>query len=551
MHEQGQALLAGGRFHEAVALFTGWLRQQPDSLPARLGLARAHAGTGEVLTAIAWLSDAHRRAPDAREPLQMLADALLLQRDCAQAAPLYEALVARADSRTAANLLHAGFCAEAIGQVEPAIARYREAIAADEALVEAHVDLAGMLWRVEDFEGSLRHAQRAVELAPAQAYARRILGTALLNLNRLAEAEEHLRAALRTQPDFPMAQLDLAFVLLLAGRLAEGWPLYEHRWRDGRLPRPAFFRPDREWAGPSESLEGRAIAVYSEQGWGDVLQMLRYLPRLQALGARVCCVVGAPLVPLVEASFPGVECLRPGRPLQVQSHIAFMELPGRLGTTLESIPRDVPYLRVPAEAQARWRERLLPWQDRVKVGLAWSGSRVQVNNRNRALPLGLLLPLARLPGVGAVIRHQYESAAARRAGFQPAAVRRRGMDRRAARRRRAGRLHLRLDGLRRERGHAPAAGPGDHRRYRGCALGRRPGQAGVDPARAERRLALAAGARGLALVSGRPPVPAGLRRRPGGAGRARARRARGVAGGPLTLRAPAARRSPGLRRRTP
>jgi tetratricopeptide (TPR) repeat protein len=407
--EQGNALLSGGRFHEAVAVFTQALRQQPESVPARLGLARAHAGTGDPLTAIAWLSDALRRAPESIEALQMLADALLLQREYPQALPLYDALLAREAGRTAPNLLHAGFCEEQAGELERAVARYRASIAADPALMEAHVDLAGTLWRLEDFDGSLRHARQAVALAPQHAHAQRVLGTALLNLNRLQEAEQHLRAALQVQPDFPLAQLDLAFVLLLAGRLQEGWPRYEHRWRDGRLQRPGFWRPDREWTGPSQPLAGRAIAVYAEQGWGDVLQMLRYLPRLQALGAQVCCVVGPPLVPLVEASFPGVQCLRPGGSLQVQSHVALMELPGRFATTLQTIPATVPYLRVPAEAAARWRQRLRPWDGKLKVGLAWSGSQIQVNNRNRALPLGLLLPLARLPGVQAFSLQQADA----------------------------------------------------------------------------------------------------------------------------------------------
>jgi hypothetical protein len=255
------------------------------------------------------------------------------------------------------------------------------------------------LWRLEDFEGSLAHARQAVALAPRNAFAQRILGTALLNLDRLGEAQQHLHEALRLQPGMPQALLDLAFALLLEGRLAEGWPLYAQRWRDGRLARPAFWRADCEWPGPSVPLAGKTIAVVGEQGWGDVLQALRYLPQLQALGARVCCVLPAPLVPLVEASFPGVECLGPGRDLQVQLHVAAMELPGCFATTLESVPARVPYLRPPEPAGARWRELLAPWRDRARIGLAWSGSQVQINNRNRALPLSLLMPLAQLPGV--------------------------------------------------------------------------------------------------------------------------------------------------------
>ena len=399
MVEQGAALLAGGRFHEALALFAQALRQQPDSVAARIGLARASIGAGDAMTAIAWASDAVRVAPDSAEPMQLLADFLLSQKLYAQALPRYRELLQRFHARTADNLLHAAFCEENTGAVESAAALYREALTVEPDLLEAHVDLAGVLWRLEDFEGALRHAQRAVQLAPDNAFAQRILGTALLNLNRLDEAQRQLRHALQMQPGFAMAELDLAFTLLLAGRLDEGWRRYEARWRDGRVGRPSYFQAAREWPGPQVPLAGQAIAVYGEQGWGDVIQCLRFLPQLQALGAEVACSVAPELVPLVEASFPGVPCAGPGREVRVQLHAALMDLPARLGVRLENIPAQVPYLRPPEVARSRWSEKLRPWADRRKVGLAWCGSRAQVNNRNRAVPYSLLRPLAQWPGV--------------------------------------------------------------------------------------------------------------------------------------------------------
>jgi hypothetical protein len=198
-----------------------------------------------------------------------------------------------------------------------------------------------------------------------------------------------------------LAELDLAFTLLGAGRFPEGWAMYERRWRDvDRLRRPAFFVPEHEWRGPAaQPARGRTVAVYAEQGLGDVLQFLRYLPRLQAEGATVVGVVQPELVSLIEASFAGVTCLTPQRDLRADLHAALLDLPQRFGTTLETIPAEVPYLHAPAAQRARWRERLAPWAGQFKLGLAWSGSLAQVNNRNRAMPLSLLAPLLDLPGV--------------------------------------------------------------------------------------------------------------------------------------------------------
>ncbi|MEP6826227.1 MAG: tetratricopeptide repeat-containing glycosyltransferase family protein, partial [Ramlibacter sp.] len=267
--------------------------------------------------------------------------------------------------------------------------------------LEAHIDLAGVLWRVSDFDCALAHARRAVAIAPEHPHAVRMLGTALLNLNCLEEAEIQLRRALQLQPDFALAQLDLALALLAAGRLDEGWPWYEQRWKEtGQLQRPAFFDPAREWRGPqAQPLAGRRIAVYAEQGLGDVLQFVRYVPLLQAQGATVFCIVHAELAALLESSLPGVLCQGPQRQVDVDLHVALLSLPLHFKTTLATIPDAVPYLRAPAAAAQRCRERLAPWQAKFKVGIAWSGFLGQINNRNRAIPLGLLQPVLAFPGV--------------------------------------------------------------------------------------------------------------------------------------------------------
>lgn len=362
MLQPAQAYLQAGRFHEAQALFRQALAQEPLSVPARVGLARACAGAGDVPSAIAWLSDACRIAPAASEPAVLLAETLVGQRQYAQALPLYRRLYEEGGARDRATLLHYGFCLEHLGDLDGAIAMYRDAVTREPGFFEAHVDLAGVLWRVGDFDGSLAHARAAVGLAPQHPYAVRILGTALLQRNRLDEAEVQLRRALALKPDFALAQVDLAFTLLLAGRLEEGWTWYGKRWNDAaRTQRPAFFRPELEWQGPGQSLEGKRLLVYAEQGLGDVLQFARYLPLLQALGATVSAVVQPELVPLLESSFAGVTCARPDRPLACDLHAALLDLPGRFGTTLPTIPAAVPYLRAPADRVAHWREQLAPW----------------------------------------------------------------------------------------------------------------------------------------------------------------------------------------------
>jgi tetratricopeptide (TPR) repeat protein len=91
---QGASLLEGGRYHEALGVFHQALQREPGSLATRIGLARACAGAGDRLAAIAWLSDAGRIAPADPEPVRLQADLLLGQKLYAQAVPVYERLYA-------------------------------------------------------------------------------------------------------------------------------------------------------------------------------------------------------------------------------------------------------------------------------------------------------------------------------------------------------------------------------------------------------------------------------------------------------------------------
>jgi len=432
--EQGIALLGAGRFHEAMQQFAQALRQQPAAVEPRIGLAQACEGIGDSWAATAWLSDACRTAPQRpelwselarvlavqkREPelepllqaavalhpenaglLQTQADLYLRNKLYARALPLYARLHALQPTDPV-TLLHYGFCLEHAGTLDEAATRYREALAQRPDFLEAHVDLAGVLWRLEDFEGALAHARKAVELGPQHPYAVRVLGTALLNLNRVDEAEQQLRRALELQPGFPLAEIDLAFGLLLAGRLQEGWAMYARRWRDTeRMRRPSFFDAQLEWQGPrAQPLRGKRIGVYAEQGLGDVIQFIRYVPLMQADGATVVGVIPRELVALLEHSMPGLQCLKPDRQFQVDYHVALLDLPMHYGTTFENIPAKRPYLRTPQDKLDAWRERLSAWDGKLKVGIAWAGSRQQVNNVNRSMRLSELAPLINTPGV--------------------------------------------------------------------------------------------------------------------------------------------------------
>ena len=346
----GVVLAAQGKFTTAIASFRQALALQP-------GFADAYFGLGNALRD-------HGRREDAVACLQQ---ALALKPDFAQAH---------------CNL---GIMLEDQGRSDEAIACYRKALALD-----------------RDF-------------APALAN----LGNSLIALGRLDEAEASLRQALRLLPDIAHAEFSLGQLKLLQGDYEAGFPLYEQRFEKNALSpfysglqgRMAAFQGAPRWRG--ENASGKTLLVWTEQGLGDNLMLLRYLPLLKGRGAaRLIVYADSALVRLVQSIADVDEVIPRSRPLpfgQFDLHCPIMSLPLALGTRATTIPHKVPYVFVPEEIRQRWRQRLAGVAT-PRIGLAWSGGALYPKNPARSVRLEQFFPLLEIAGARFVSLQKGEQA---------------------------------------------------------------------------------------------------------------------------------------------
>src|SRR5262249_45998960 len=135
-----------------------------------------------------------------------------------------------------------------------------------------------------------------------------------------------------------------AYRLLTLGRYAEGWP--EHEWRWNRKEAPPRSYPKPLWRG--EPLEGRTILLHAEQGVGDTVQFMRYVPLVAARDGRVIVQVPASLLRVAQVSLGHCAEVRSDDDVlpAFQLHAPLLSLPLAFGTTLETIPADIPYIKV-------------------------------------------------------------------------------------------------------------------------------------------------------------------------------------------------------------
>ena len=261
------------------------------------------------------------------------------------------------------------------------------ALRLDPCLPDARYNLAHALTTLGRRAAAVAVLRGQVALTPDAPDAWSRLGQVFFGDGRAAVAAACWRrdAALRLDLDEPQWRLGLA--LLLAGRLGEGWALYERR------PQPAPPADgSRRWRG-REDLTGRSVLIQQEQGLGDMIQFIRYAAALRARGAGRVVVDCPPPLRRLLADAPGVDGWADAGTAACDFHIPLMSLPGALGTTLRNVPAPVPYLRADPARIARWRERI--GEDGFRVGVVWAGK----PSGGRSAPLAAFAPLAAVPGV--------------------------------------------------------------------------------------------------------------------------------------------------------
>lgn len=403
--------LAGA--HAALGLVRARNRQMAEArasleravqLDAGLGLAWMHLG--EVLAQSPDHAqpavDALRRAcglmPRDPRPLNALAGVLMGLKRYEDAIGAYRAAtVLAADPSPADMLNNMGVALERLERRDEAVALIRSAALIRPDSPAIHDNLGNALLGTARAEEAEACHRKALALGAKGAETWSNLGNSLHRQGRLDEADAAYRRAIQINPGGAKFHTNLALNLLLSGRMEEGWREYEWRWRDH--PNLPPYLIERGWTGealPSDLPAGGTLLLQAEQGYGDTLQFVRYVPLLKAQGVtRVVLACQPELVRLMETA-PGLDQVvgETGPLPPFDKAVTLLSLPGLLSGF--PTPQDVPYLSVPKGVRAA-----LPKgpAGALKVGLAWAGRPTHGDDWNRSIPAPMLDPILAVPGV--------------------------------------------------------------------------------------------------------------------------------------------------------
>ncbi|BBB91653.1 MAG TPA: tetratricopeptide repeat protein [Methylomusa anaerophila] len=280
---------------------------------------------------------------------------------------------------------------------------YRRALALEPRRADVHNNLGVVLIKKNNYPAAVACFQTAISLQPQYADAYRNLSGVYYKMGLYEQALECCGKALAINPELEETRFFQGCILLVQGQLEEGFKLYESRFFGEKKNAGdwdvRYFGSIPRWRG--EFFSGKKLLVRSEQGFGDCLQFARYLPQVKARGGYVALAAAGELLRLFH-SLEGVDELvlhaeEDLRSRRFDLEVPLMSLPLIFGTTLNTIPAAVPYLRVDGNLIEAWRRKITG--DLPRVGLVWAGSAENKLAIQRTCGLQAMAKLAAVKGV--------------------------------------------------------------------------------------------------------------------------------------------------------
>lgn len=280
---------------------------------------------------------------------------------------------------------------------EKAAEYFEKAIAIDPNDALAYQNYGSALFPQRRYKETIVACEKSLALDPNGIGSYVNLGRALETFNQMKRAVDCYEKALALQPDQEDANFNISLAKLALGDYKVGFEQYEWRWRNEstKLKLPPSSQPMLQTL---REASGSVVLIWSEQGLGDALQFVRYVPMLAKAGATVFLLVKPALAEFF-MDMPGVEAVFvPDQPLpQRDYHCPMMSLPRVFGTTIKTIPAEIPYLYADTSKVLAWQARLGK-KNGVRIGLAWSGSAEHRHDFKRSIPLAAFERLCKLPG---------------------------------------------------------------------------------------------------------------------------------------------------------
>jgi len=392
LETEGIKRLETGKYKQAKIIYLQIIEQSPNNPIAYKNLGNAAFNQGKLEEAIAYYQQGIELEPNDAITYYHLGNAFHQLDSLSEAIACYQQSLV-IDPNSAIVLNNLGNALQRQGKFEQAIACYQQSITLEPNDALTYNNLGSVFNALNKLEEALACFQKGLILEPNNIEAHNNIARFYQEQRQYDRAITYCDRAIEIDPDYVNAQWNRSLIMLRLGNFQRGFIEYEWRWK--RKETPPRLLPKPIWDG--SNLAGKTILLQAEQGMGDMIQFIRYVPELVKLGGHIIVECHPPLVRLMQ-NIAGVEkVVAIGDTLpEFDVYIPLLSLPRILGTTPETIPAKIPYLK-PGESVSFKLET--PGDNCLKVGLVWAGNPKHSDDYKRSSSLKYFQRLFNIPNI--------------------------------------------------------------------------------------------------------------------------------------------------------
>jgi len=291
-----------------------------------------------------------------------------------------------------------------------AILYYEKALILNPNLPQAYLKIGNICLELSALNDALFYYEKVLQLEKNNFIAYCNIGTVFQKNNQLEEAKEYYLKSIKINPNYVHAHYNLSYILLMQKNYLEGFNKYRYRYhkeimgsRQGGVAYPPTLLT------PEDNFQDKVLYISHEQGLGDTIEFIRFLPFFTKKAKQIICYVPPSLVKLFQFNYPSVDFIPPNSNISFDFNFPLLEAPYVLKITYETLPFQDKYLSVKKEDLFSFQKKHSLDSSKIKIGINYKGSQGKDAVKNRSLDLELLLQyLSKLPQNYSIFSLQYE-----------------------------------------------------------------------------------------------------------------------------------------------
>ena len=381
MHKKNKLDAAKNYYRKAI-------ETNPLNINAFNSLGIIYASENKLAKAILFYKEAIEINPLCSEIHMNLANSLLKQGKIDEAIISYKKSI-NINPQNANSHNNLGSALKMKGLVNDALCEYNNAIKIEPKYANAYFNLGVLLDEMDKEQAAIKAYKESIKIDPSFVEAHTNLGIIYQNQGSLNLAINSYEMALRYDPKNSKTRWNLSITQLLAGNYKDGWRNYE--WRLNNINSNKLHSSPKTQPIFDDIIKLKEnLLVISEQGLGDTMQYMRYVPFLRELGLNVYFSAQEKLHNLIKVSNIDSDPLTPQEAESVKDRrwIPLLSVPKNLGVTPNNPVINKPYIKTKKELLNKWKQKL-SHENKPIVGINWQGSLDMEKDsyKGRSIPL--------------------------------------------------------------------------------------------------------------------------------------------------------------------